>query len=300
MDNSNYNFIYELLEYWIGQKMIFTIGKIFWWLANPGSLLLLLIVAAAILLMIGRPFTLRWGRRLIIFTAILVLAISLLPIRKLVLSPLESRFSPPPELAAAATATQPPSEINGIIILGGAINPYLSRLRHQLVTNDAAERLIIGLALARQFPNAKLVYSGGSAILIGDNSDRESDYAIQFFRENGIAASRIIAERDSRNTNENAIFTKQILQPKLGENWILVTSAFHMPRAVAQFRGQGWSVIPYPADYNTAPAKDDDAWFATGQLLDSLNTLQLGGKEWIGLLAARLSGQSHELFPRPQ
>ena len=127
----------------------------------------------------------------------MMVALTLLPLRQWVVAPLESRF-PTPSL---------PHEVTGIIILGGALDPKLSRLRGQAVLNDAAERLVGGARLARLYPQARLVYSGGSAAVMGDQ-DREADYAALVLADLGVAKDRCLFERDSRNSFENALYTK--------------------------------------------------------------------------------------------
>src|SRR5580704_19054263 len=164
----------------------------------------------------------RWaqlGRRLAI-TAIVLLAIfGFSPLGNLLLYPLESRF--PPWNAALGAP-------DGIIVLGGPIDADLSVQHDVPVVRSAADRIIAGVALARQYPNARFVFTGGSANLIS-NDAREADYASAIFESLGIAKSRLIMERRSRNTLENAEFSKALAAPKQGERWLLVTSAYHMP-----------------------------------------------------------------------
>ena len=268
-------------------EIYFLLSKLFWWFANPASLLLLLTATGVYGLWRGRLTAARW---LLSIALGVMVALTVLPLRQWVVGPLESRF-------AAPTL---PQSVTGIIILGGAIDPTLSRLRKQPVVNDAAERLVAGARLARLYPNARLVYSGGSAAVMGGGQDREADYAATLLSDLGVASGRSVFERDSRNTLENAIYTKRIIQPQPNETWLLVTSAMHMPRAVGLFRGQGWSVIPYPVDYTTSPwtggRKD---LLASGSMLDGLSALNWGSKEWIGLLAARLLGKTANLLPAP-
>jgi hypothetical protein len=114
--------------------------------------------------------------------------------------------------------------------------------------------------------------------------------------EEGIARSRIVLEENSRSTHENAVSGKALLQPKPGENWILVTSANHMPRAVGCFRAVGWSVIPYPIGQKIDPATGLSPDF---DLAGGLSTTALAGKEWVGLIAYRIFGWTPELFPGP-
>jgi uncharacterized SAM-binding protein YcdF (DUF218 family) len=117
-----------------------------------------------------------------------------------------------------------------------------------------------------------------------------------FVVDEGIAPARILLEEKSRSTHENAVYAKEMIRPTPGQTWVLVTSAFHMPRAVASFDGVGWSVIPYPVDFKIDPRTGLSAGFS---LLDGLSAATLAGKEWAGLLGYRLMGWTRQLFPEP-
>jgi len=108
--------------------------------------------------------------------------------------------------------------------------------------------------------------------------------------------TRIILEERSRSTHENAVYAKEMIRPQPGESWVLVTSAFHMPRAVASFGAVGWPVIPYPVDYRVDPQIGLRPSFS---LVDGLSASTLAGKEWAGLFGYRLMGWTRELFPAP-
>src|SRR6202043_2021742 len=110
-------------------------------------------------------------------------------------------------------------------------------------------------ALAHRYPNARIIYSGGSANLISDDA-KEADYALAVFESLGVSKERLTMERGSRNTQENAEFSKAIAAPKSGERWLLVTSAYHMPRSVGLFRKVGFAVEPYSVDWRMRGAVD--------------------------------------------
>ena len=115
-----------------------------------------------------------------------------------------------------------------------------------------------------------------------------------FVIDQGIAPERVIAEERSRSTHENAVYAKELVRPASGATWILITSAFHMPRAVASFDAVGWPAIPYPVDYKIDPQTGLRANF---NLLDGLSAGTLAGKEWAGLLGYRVMGWTRQLFP---
>jgi uncharacterized SAM-binding protein YcdF (DUF218 family) len=188
-------------------------------------------------------------------------------------------------------------EPDGIIILGGSIEPPLSVARQTVEIDGAAERVIDGLELARRFPQARVVYSGGSGQLI-QGSAREAPIAGALFERFGIAPERIVLENESRTTDENARFTRELLAPKPGERWLLVTSASHMPRAIGVFRKAGFDVEAYPVDWRTRGWID--VWKPFDRLSAGLARADTAVHEWYGLLAYRLTGRSDALFPGPR
>ena len=226
------------------------------------------------------------GRRLLITTVVLFALIGFLPLGNLLLYSLESRF-PPWDAARGAP--------DGIIVLGGSIDADLSVVHGTPVVQAAADRIIAAAALARKYPNARVVFTGGDPYLIS-NDAREADYAAAIFESLGIEKSRLIMERRSRNTIENAQFTKALVAPKPGERWLLVTSAYHMPRSVGLFRKAGFAVEPFPVD-----------WRAEGRLFgfaavaaDGLGKTDIAMREWMGLIAYRMTGRIDELLPGPE
>jgi uncharacterized SAM-binding protein YcdF (DUF218 family) len=147
------------------------------------------------------------------------------------------------------------------------------------------------VALARRYPDAKLVFSAGSASVFPDQPP-ETDGAKLLFGELGIDPSRVIFEDRSRNTYENAVFSKALATPKPGEIWLLVTSASHMPRSVGVFRAAGWTVVPWPVAYKTGGPY-------TVRFGGHFLHLDLALHEWIGLAAYRVLGRTNALFPAP-
>jgi uncharacterized SAM-binding protein YcdF (DUF218 family) len=104
-------------------------------------------------------------------------------------------------------------------------------------------------------------------------------------------------ERRSRNTQENAEFSKVVAAPKNGERWLLVTSAFHMPRSVGLFRKAGFAVEPYPVDWRAGgPA---DLLMPHALSIDGLSLVDVGVREWMGLFAYWVTGKTGELLPGP-
>ena len=262
--------------------MTFIIGKLVWALLQPGNLLLLCLLAGVFLLLRGR----RRGELPVVLSAIGFLLLAVAPIGPAMMVVLEQRFPRPPKL---------PERIDGILVLGGAVDPRISLAYGETVFNGSVARVLAGVALARHHPEAKLALVGGEGELFPVGF-AESRATTGFVLEEGIPAARIIIEDRSRSTHENAVFAKELIRPGTGQNWVLVTSAFHMPRAVAVFRAVDWPVIPYPVDFKVDPRTGLRANF---NLLDGLDTSTIAGKEWAGLVGYRLSGWTEDLFPAP-
>ncbi|WP_407174799.1 YdcF family protein [Bradyrhizobium sp. STM 3562] len=227
------------------------------------------------------------GRALVVLTILLLALCGFSPLGNVLLYPLESRF---PAWDARRGAP------DGIVILGGPIDSDISAARAAPVVRSAADRIIAGAALARKYPNARIVFTGGSPNLIS-NDAREADYAAMVFDSLGIERSRLIFERRSRNTFENAEFSKAVAAPKPGERWLLVTSAYHMPRAIGLFRKAGFVVEPYPVDWHLGGPADLIAFSALAA--EGLALTDLAMREWIGLIGYRLTGKTDDLLPGP-
>jgi uncharacterized SAM-binding protein YcdF (DUF218 family) len=173
----------------------------------------------------------------------------------------------------------------------------VSTARHAHAIDEAAERLTETAALARRFPQAKIVLTGGGVELLSAPTVG-ADAAGLVMRDLGIGdGGRLLLEPEARDTWENAVKTKALVNPKPGERWLLVTSAWHMPRAMGAFHRAGFPVEPWPVDYRTAGWGDAFQLFPFESPAQGLRQLDLAVHEWLGLLAYRLSGRSDEFFP---
>ena len=207
----------------------------------------------------------------------------------LLLRPLEQRFSVPTSPDRLAPT--------GILVLGGVVDTGLSTERRSVELIDGAERLIVAAELARQYTSARIVLSGGSNGVFANDELAESTIARDLLVELGVPAERITVEDRSRNTHENAINSFTTVEPKPREQWLLVTSAFHMPRAIGTFRAAGWSgVVAWPVDYRNGAATD---WFGGRTAAEGLTMTDMAVREWIGLVAYRFAGYTDALLPRP-
>ena len=264
--------------------MFFALSKTFGFMLLPTNFLLGIGFVGAVLL--ATRFA-AFGRKLVIAAVLLLVVCGLSPLGKILLYPLESRV---PAWDAARGAP------DGIIVLGASIEADLSVAHGTPVVRGAPDRIIAAAALAKRYPNARVVFSGGSANLIS-NDAREADFASAIFESLGVDKSRLIMERRSRNTQENAEFSKALVAPKDGERWLLVTSAFHMPRSVGLFRKAGFAVEPYPVDWRVGGR--DDLMVFSNVAIEGLGRTDLAVREWMGLIAYRVAGKIDELLPGP-
>jgi uncharacterized SAM-binding protein YcdF (DUF218 family) len=264
--------------------MFFPLSKILGFFAIPSNL----VISIGLLGLLLVPTRFARAGRALAFASLIVLAIlGLSPVGNALMIPLEDRF---PRWDATRGAP------DGIIVLGGAISPDVSAARDEVALNEAAERLTVAVELAQRYPAVRIVFSGGSGALIYDEG-AEAPFALRMLEGLGISRARVLLEDRSRNTVENAIFSKALIQPKPGERWLLVTSAHHMPRAIGVFRKAGFPVEAYPVDWRTRGADDALRPFAT--VGDGLRRSDTAVREWVGLAVYWLTGRSSELFPAP-
>jgi uncharacterized SAM-binding protein YcdF (DUF218 family) len=186
--------------------------------------------------------------------------------------------------------------VAGIVVLGGGMEGRINLARGGYELSTAGDRFVEAAVLARRYPDAKVVISGGSGEIILEG-EGDAPAAQRLLTALGVSADRLILENKSRNTYENAVFTKQLVSPKAGETWLLVTSAFHMPRAKALFDKAGFPTVPWPVDYRTS-GEEGVSLFADNPL-DALETTTVAAKEWVGLFAYWLSGRIDRPFPAP-
>lgn len=176
----------------------------------------------------------------------------------------------------------------GVVILGGAFERASVQLgREQVQLNEHAERLTEAVALARAYPDLPLVFTGG-CVDTGEGCVAEAVLARRFFTSMGVAPERVQYEAASRTTYENAVLTAQLPGMDRTRPWLLLTSAWHMPRAVAAFRAQGWNVTPWPADFRS---NDYTPW-TSYSLTKGVQQWQFALHECLGLLAYWISGRA--------
>lgn len=199
---------------------------------------------------------------------------------------LERQYERPREL---------PEHIDGAIVLGGAFDGYMSELHGYPVAYSTVERIHDLIRIGKAHPEARLVFSGGSG-RPRQQDFKEAPVIEAFFKDMGMSTEQLLLEPNSRNTYQNVKFSRDLLQPKDGETWLVITSASHMPRSVAIFEAQSWNVIPYPTDHNTDLQYH---WIPTElNVSKNFHMLETALKEFIGTYIYYLSRKSALPFPR--
>lgn len=265
--------------------MFFYAAKIFWFFVQPLNLVVFLLLAGLLAWLLRRR---RLAATALVSGTLVLLVCAWSSLGALMLIPLEERFRRPHAL---------PDRIDGIVVLGGGFEGAINLARGGYEMNKGGDRFVETAILALRHPEAKVLISGGTgSILLDGEGDAET--AVRFLTAFGIARDRLIVENRSRNTAENAVYSKEMADPQPGQTWLLVTSAFHMPRSVGLFRQVGFAVIPWPTDYRTSGREGLGLFEDNPQ--DALHSMSTALREWIGLAGYRLTGRIDEFFPGPQ
>ncbi len=262
---------------------MFLASKLFWLLAQPLSLVFVCLIVAILLDAAGLERTRGFFSALAVTILFLTLFTST---GGYLLQSLENRFPRP---------ANPPADVSCIVILGGAFENEVMAARGGMEFNQSADRFIEGLRLARLYPDARILVSGGDGSFSGAYAG-DAEASMAFFSTFGIEPERLIREKTSRTTFENATNTKALLEQNGLSDCLLVTSAFHMPRSVGLFRKLGIGVIPWPVDYRTSGRLTLWPDFSQPSLNAQLTTTAI--REWTGLLAHYIGGRTHAIFPK--
>ena len=255
---------------------MFYLSKFSFVIVQPLTWVVLLVVLAlGLSLMRSRMSALRY---------VLALALTLLvligwsPLSNAALRSLEDRYQAP---------SGDLSKFAGMIVLGGVFNGDDGRGHGQIALSGSAERVVVPVPLMNQYPQLRLLFTGGEAALV-PSGQPEAAAARLYFDRMGVDGGRIIYEAASRNTFENSEMSARLPGVDIQEPWLLVTSASHMPRAMATFARAGWNVTAYPVDYASVV---DASWFGYS-LVGGANEWQMALREWVGLLVYRAAGRA--------
>lgn len=264
--------------------MFFYLSKAFWFFIQPLNLSIILLLAGAAL---GAVRLKRTGRAVSGAAVLLLVLCAWTSVGALMLNPLEERFARPADM---------PSRVDGVVVLGGGFEGAINLVRGGYDLNSGGDRFVEAAILARRFPDARVLVSGGTGTLVLEG-EGDADTAPRLLTALGVDRTRLILENRSRNTYENAQFSREMADPKPGETWLLVTSAFHMPRSVGLFRKAGFDVVPWPVDYRTSG--EEGIGLFRDNPTDSLQNATMAIREWIGLAAYRAAGRIDQILPAP-
>ena len=248
--------------------MSFYLSKIFWILINPFNILMFLSILTIFFLFIKKFF---FSYLTAFFFIFFFIVFCIIPTGSYLIYVLEKKFHTP---------FIAPNKVDGILILGGATNANLSSDFNQVTLNNSAERLVESIKIIKKYENAIVVYSGGSGGLIQPKI-KHTDVAKRFFIESGLGHRNILFESESRNTYENILFSKKLINPNINQKWVVVTSAHHMNRAILVAEKINWDLIPYPVDFR----KPKEFVFSINpKLFSNLTAMNQGMYEWVGLI----------------
>lgn len=236
-----------------------------------------------VLLLLSLLVLRRWpraGRRLVGTALAVLVLMAWKPLPEAIIRQLESRY---PEMAPNAKL----EGYAGVVVLGGATESGRTQMAHvQPMLNDAAERMTGTVAVLRANPQLRVLFTGGEGALMGVGQS-EAERAKMFFDSLGLSGPQVQYESASRNTYENAVLTAKLPGVDPTHRWLLVTSAWHMPRSMATFAKAGWNVTAYPVDFRTGADSDWLDFSMAGGAVE----WQLALHELVGLLAYKLTGR---------
>ena len=256
--------------------MFYYISKIFWIFFNPFNFLILLLLIGLILHFLKKKIY----KKIYLITLSLLIITSILPTGYYLIWKLENSYSLP----------NIPDNIDGMLILSNGIDVKRTYEHNQLILNGKIERLIEPVKLIKKFPNATIIISG--------NNDTFGKFTSVNLTKNlygkfGIQSSKIIFEDKSRNTYENIYFSKKLIDSK---NWLLITSAIHMKRAIYVAEKLEMNFIPYPVDFTKTKNFSFKNFYRRNNYLLNMQDFQSASYEIIGLIAYYLTGKSSKIY----
>lgn len=268
---------------------MYLLSKLIWLIIKPINVFLFSLIVGAVTTawMPLRFCRLRLiGKWLVGFAMVMVVFLNLVPIGSWLMVDIENRFPP---------VREAPTQVDGVIVLGGLFKAQLTKQYGTIGLNSAADRLWTGLELARKYPDARVIFTGGNTFPLADVPG-EAELAERAYTVAGLTGPRMIYENKARNTRENAVFSKELANPKPEETWLLVTSAAHMPRAFGSFSAVDWKVTPYPVDFNVGGQVDPVVNF---NMLRQMRYLNQAMHEIMGLTYYYWRGWTDTIFPEP-
>ena len=257
--------------------MMFLVSTLFAFVVQPLAWVALLMLVS-ILAVRRKPFLAK-GFGVLALTLLVTLGWEPLP--DTLLRRLETQY---PAIAASAAL----DNYAGVIVLGGALEPaHTWVVADQSSLNDAAERMTQVLPLLQRHAHLRVLFTGGDGNLFADELT-EAERARRFFAQQSVTPERVRYESASRTAYENALLSRQVAGADVQRQWLLLTSAWHMPRAMATFRHAGWLVTAYPVDYR---AGVQTPW-SSYSMDQGVKKWRMALREWLGLLVYQGSGQA--------
>lgn len=254
--------------------MMAAMSEALWWFLTPSSLVVVLLLLAYLA---ARARAARLAGSLLFLPLLLLLVLLVVPLDEYLTARFESRVPPPAEL---------PSDVDGIVVLGGSVEWRITADRGQLTLGDSGERMLAALALARRYPEATLVFTGLYDETLRHEWRDDGGRGLLFYPE--LSGRRVVFLGEARSTYEEGLLTIDRLKPAPGSNWLLVTSAQHMPRALGTFANLGWKLTPFPVDYRSASRL---AWRFEAKVGQRLANLDAFVREWGAYQVYKLDGR---------
>jgi len=251
--------------------MPYYLYKLLGGLADPLNLFAVLLLLTAFGVVSSWERGQKIAKPVLVLLALALFMPMVLPLGQWALLPLENRYP-----------LHYPQKVDGIIMLTGDENAFLSEKRGEPIAGNAAQRHLAIARLARHYPQAKIVSVGDPTPFFKSKKTSVKTVVSENFNAAGVASERVTYETKSRTTHENALYTKELIAPHKDETWLLVTSAFHLPRAVLCFEKEGWPVIPFPSDYLLPPEAERPH---TLDLAHQIHYLALALHEYLGLVS---------------
>jgi len=264
------------------------ISRMSWLFLQPSNLLVILLLISVLGVFFINPNHKRYRTfvKLNIFVVVIMSAISFTNLASWIMWPLEARFSEYKELSLD-------ENYSGIIVLAGSERTIISSYVNQATFSNAGERIYQTVAVAKKISGLPIIHTGG--IKRGPNEISENEVAEKFFIDNGLDLTRVRFEGNSYNTYTNAIESKKLFKSDENQKWLLITSAYHMPRAVGTFQKADIKIHPYPVDYRT-PLKYYS--FFRFSMSENFRIFDLAIHEYLGLIAYYITDRSISIFPK--
>ena len=260
--------------------MTFYLSKLLWFLFNPFNCILFLFFLSLILNFFK---FLKFSKIILFFSFLLFIISGVLPTGSYLLYLLEKNYHNRVAL---------PENVDGILILSGATNPFLTKEYDQISLNGSVERLTESIQLINKYPTAKVFFAGGSGYVEYPDLNH-SEVAKKFYESLNVNTKNIFFDKKSRNTYENIVFANKKINPNINEKWIIVTSAFHLKRAISVGEKLGWELIPYATDYKLSKKFK---WGLSFSFYQNFGMLQHSSHEWVGIIAYYFMGRSSKIF----